>query len=54
MNESEQRALDTKQQHEAFMKSSGYIKHPSGKWVPKNSNIQVDLSRIFEDLLNGK
>ena len=54
MNESEQRALDTKQQHEAFMKSGGYIKHPNGNWVPKNSNIQVDLSHIYEDLLNGK
>ena len=32
MNESEQRELDTKQQHDAFMKAGGYTKDENGKW----------------------
>ena len=32
MNESEQRELDTKQQHDAFMKAGGYTQDENGKW----------------------
>ena len=42
MNESEQRELDTKQQHDAFMKAGGYTKDENGKW---QKIVKVKLTR---------
>ena len=53
MNESEQKQLDTKQQHEAFMKASGYTQDENGKWI-KKVNVKVITPEQKERIVEVK